>query len=254
MQHSAVRVNTRCLRRSVRPCGALGLPGAPRGCGDLGLHSPPGSDATMMQLIPLRGVHHRCACWHRDASGSSRLHRAHHRQVPASGAGRHRSCEGRAGPPHHWPRSRARPGNQPLWLHRDASRARRRTSRGRQLARQPRGTPTRRCAADVAGTHRSRRPARRSWPGPCDTAGQIRTGNSPTSGVTSRRPAPAEVFSMVRNPLPTKGRPVPGRILMPGDKDREPACDQAFRRGAGDGNRTRAISLGICAVRACHMA
>jgi hypothetical protein len=26
MQHSAVRVNTRCLRRSVRPCGALGLP------------------------------------------------------------------------------------------------------------------------------------------------------------------------------------------------------------------------------------
>jgi hypothetical protein len=27
MQHSAVRVNTRCLGRSVRPCGALGLPG-----------------------------------------------------------------------------------------------------------------------------------------------------------------------------------------------------------------------------------
>jgi len=27
MQHSALCVNTRCLRRSVRPCGALGLPG-----------------------------------------------------------------------------------------------------------------------------------------------------------------------------------------------------------------------------------
>ena len=27
MQHSAVCVNTRYLRRSVRPCGAVGLPG-----------------------------------------------------------------------------------------------------------------------------------------------------------------------------------------------------------------------------------
>jgi hypothetical protein len=27
MHHPAVCVNTRCLRRSVRPCGALGLPG-----------------------------------------------------------------------------------------------------------------------------------------------------------------------------------------------------------------------------------
>jgi hypothetical protein len=26
MHHSAVRVNTRCLRRSVRPCSARGLP------------------------------------------------------------------------------------------------------------------------------------------------------------------------------------------------------------------------------------
>jgi hypothetical protein len=26
MNHSALRVNTRCLRRSVRRCGALGLP------------------------------------------------------------------------------------------------------------------------------------------------------------------------------------------------------------------------------------
>jgi len=27
MQHSPESVNTRCLRRSVRPCGALGLQG-----------------------------------------------------------------------------------------------------------------------------------------------------------------------------------------------------------------------------------
>jgi integrase/recombinase XerD len=57
-----------------------GLSGAPRGHDDLGLHGPPGSDATMMRLIPLHGVHHRCACWHRDAAGSSRLHRVHHRR------------------------------------------------------------------------------------------------------------------------------------------------------------------------------
>ena len=58
----------------------LGLPGAPRGHDDLGLHGPPGSDATMMPLMPLRSVHHRCACRSRDASGSSRLHRVHHRR------------------------------------------------------------------------------------------------------------------------------------------------------------------------------
>jgi len=29
VHYSAVRVNTRCLRRSVRPCGALGLPERP---------------------------------------------------------------------------------------------------------------------------------------------------------------------------------------------------------------------------------
>jgi len=56
------------------------LPGAPPGHDDLGLHGPPGSDATMMRLIPLRRVHHSCACWHRDASGSSRLNRVHHRR------------------------------------------------------------------------------------------------------------------------------------------------------------------------------
>src|SRR5690348_8813645 len=77
-----------------------------------------------------------------------------------------------------------------------------RCPRGRQLARQPRGTPTGRCAADAAATHRSRRPAdapgldlRHGWADP--------VRQPPTSGVASRRPAPAEVFSMVRNPLPT---------------------------------------------------
>ena len=57
---------------------ALGLPGCRAGPGDQGLHGPPGSGATMMRLMLLRGVHHRCTCWHRDASGSSRLHRVHH--------------------------------------------------------------------------------------------------------------------------------------------------------------------------------
>ena len=36
--------------------------GAPGGGGDLGLHRPSVSDATMMRLVPLRGVLHRCAC------------------------------------------------------------------------------------------------------------------------------------------------------------------------------------------------
>jgi len=36
--------------------------GLPRGCGDLGLHRPCASDATMMCLGLWRGVHPRCAC------------------------------------------------------------------------------------------------------------------------------------------------------------------------------------------------
>ena len=66
---AAQRAALRCPRPARAPCSS----------GDLGLHGPPGSDATMMRLMPLRGVHHRCACWHRDASRSSQLHRVHHR-------------------------------------------------------------------------------------------------------------------------------------------------------------------------------
>jgi len=202
MQHSAVRVNTRCLRRSVRPCGALSLPGGRRGCGDLGLHSPPGSDATMMQLIPLRGPHHRCTCWHRDAPWEQPVASGASSPGAATGArpapqlrGTRRTSASLAAP-------RARPGNQPLWLHVMHPAPGDRCRRGRQLARQPRGTPTGRCAADGAATHRSRRPAdapgldlRHGWADPYR--------QPPSSGVASRRPAPAEVFSMVRNPLPT---------------------------------------------------
>jgi site-specific recombinase XerD len=142
----------RAALRRPRPAGA------PCGHGDLGLRRPPGSDATMMRLMPLRRVHHRCACWHRDASGSSQLHRVHHRWSRPAVPGRHRSCEGRAGPP------RYRPRHAP-----DLAASRSRCTpciprpetdvpRSRQLARPPRGTPTRRHAADATGTRRSRRP------------------------------------------------------------------------------------------------
>ena len=52
----------------------------PHGCGDLGLHQLPASDATMMRLTPMRRTHHCCACCHRDASGARWLHRMHHRR------------------------------------------------------------------------------------------------------------------------------------------------------------------------------
>jgi hypothetical protein len=62
--------------------------GPPRTSDDLVLHGPPGSDATMMKLIPMRGPHHHCACCGRDASGSSRLHRVHHRLPQRATPGR----------------------------------------------------------------------------------------------------------------------------------------------------------------------
>jgi hypothetical protein len=61
--------------------GALSMPGAPAGRDDLGLHRRPRFDVTMLRLMPLRPVHHRCTCWHRGASGSSHLHLLHHRRL-----------------------------------------------------------------------------------------------------------------------------------------------------------------------------
>ena len=176
VQHSAVRVSTRCLRRSVRPCGALGLPGRSRGCGDLGLHGPPGSDATMMQLIPLHGPHHRCTCWHRDASESSRLHRVHHRLPQrARPAG---TAAARDAPDLRITGRDTRPTWQPAALvapH--ASRARRQTSP------QPSARPSATRHADAPprrgrGRHASQPPTgRRSWPGPAAWLGRSGTHN-----------------------------------------------------------------------------
>jgi hypothetical protein len=141
---------------------ALGCPrpaGTPRGCVDLGLHGPPGSDATMMQLIPLRGLHHHCACWHRDASASSRLHRVHHRRAPRAAAGRHHSCEGPAGPPHHWSRHAPDLATSPLVAPGASpppeTDVRAAVSSPVSHAVRRRG----RRAAAVAATHRSGRPA-----------------------------------------------------------------------------------------------
>ena len=56
LREHALPAAQRAALRCRRPAGA------PRGCGDQGLHGSPGSDATMMRLMPLRGMHHRCAC------------------------------------------------------------------------------------------------------------------------------------------------------------------------------------------------
>ena len=151
---------------------ALGLPGLRRGRGDLGFHGPPGSDATMMQLIPLHGPHHHCACWHRDAFGSSRMHRVHHHLTQREVPGRRRSCEGRAGPPPSLATSRVPPGNQPLSLHLMHPCPRRRMFA--RLSARPSATrhaagPTRR----GRGRHASQSPpGRRSWPGPATWLGR----------------------------------------------------------------------------------
>ena len=177
MQHSAVRMSTRCLRRSVRPLRCARPAGAPCSYGDLGLHGPPESDATMMQLISLRGLHHHCGCWHPDAPGSSRLRRVHHRPDPASGARpapqlrrTRRTSASLAAP-------RVPPGNQPLLLHLMHPRPGRRmfarpasspvSHPARRRANAPRTRPPRIAAAD--------RPTLLAWT--CDTAGQIPTRN-----------------------------------------------------------------------------
>jgi hypothetical protein len=62
----------------------------------------------------------------------------------------------------------------------------------------------------------------------------------------------AVMSDIVEAELGTTGRPSgtyhtrpTGHILMPGKRYRDHACEQAFRGGAGDENRTRTISLGI---------
>jgi integrase/recombinase XerC len=163
---AAQRAALRCPRPS----------GPPRGCGDLGLHGLPGSDATMMKLIPLRGPHHHCACRHRDASGSSLLHRVHHR-LPQRAA----------------PVATAA-GRDALDL-RIIGRAIRRTWQLAALVA-PDASPLPetdvRAAASSPVSHAARRPANalRTWPPriavghrrtlmawTCDAAGQIRTRN-----------------------------------------------------------------------------
>jgi hypothetical protein len=62
MHHSAGRVNTRCLRRSMRPCRALGVPGRLVTALTWNFTGPRATDASMMRLASWRGVHHRCAC------------------------------------------------------------------------------------------------------------------------------------------------------------------------------------------------
>jgi hypothetical protein len=155
MQHSAVRVNTRCLRRSVRRCGALSLPERRAAMVTWDFMIPPGPDATMMRLMPLRGVHHRCACWHRDASGYIRRITGGPGERCLAGAAAARDAPSLRITGHltrlTWqPAAHVAP---------HASRAWRQTSPqppARRSATRP--ADARRHAADVAGTHRSRRP------------------------------------------------------------------------------------------------
>jgi hypothetical protein len=196
LRERALPAAQRATLRCPRPGGP------PRGCGDLGLHGPPGSDATMMQLIPLRGLHHHCACWHRNASEGSPLHRLHHRQTQRAAPGRHRSCEGTRRTSASLVASRARPGHQPLSLHLMHPTPGDGSPRGRQLARQLRGTPTGRHAADVAATHHSPPAGERSWPGPATRQGR----SAPVitnPGNSLRVPTPAGVFSVVGTMLST---------------------------------------------------
>ena len=155
----------RAALRCPRPAGRAAR------CGDLGLHSPPGADATMMQLIPLRGPHHRCTCWHRDAPGPAGcigriIARLSDRRTAGTAAARHAPdfrITGRA----------TRPTWQPAALvARDASRPRRPMS-----ARPPaRPSATRHADGPVRrgrGRHASQPPTgRRSWPGPATRLGR----------------------------------------------------------------------------------
>ena len=166
----AVPAAQRAALRCARPAGT------PRGCGDLGLHGPPGSDATMMRLIPLRGLHHHCACWHRDAPGSSRLHRVHHRltqRAAAAGTAAARDAPdlritGRATRPTWRPAALVAPhASPPPKTDVRAAASSPVSHAARCRADAPRTWPLRIAAAG--------RPTLLAWT--CDTAGQIRTHN-----------------------------------------------------------------------------
>lgn len=146
----------------------------------------------MMRLMPLRGVHHRCACWHRDASRSRRLRRMHHRRPRPAVPGRHRCRERHAGPDHGTRLScqpaalvalgaSPRPGDGPR--------------RGLRFARPPHlrrhAAVARTWPARVAVSNRRTQltwPARRS---------AICVAVIINPGTASKHPAPAEVFSVV---------------------------------------------------------
>ena len=63
-------------QRAVLRFGRLG--GLLRTRTDLGLYEPAVPDATMMRLVLPGRVHHRCGCWHGDASKCGRLRQVHH--------------------------------------------------------------------------------------------------------------------------------------------------------------------------------
>jgi len=175
----------------------------------------------MMQLIPLRGPHHHCACWHRDASGNSRLHRVHHPLTRRAAPGRHREPRGTRWASASLVAPRARPGNQPPSLH----------------PVHPRSPETDvRAAASSPVSHAARRRVEtpRTWPPriavtdrrtllawTCATAGQI---HAVITNLASslQAPASAEVFSMVGKSLITSlmnGMPPHIAQLVVGHRD-----------------------------------
>ena len=94
-----------------------------------------------------------------------------------------------------------------------ASRARRQASPAGQLARQPRGKPTRRHAADVAGTHRSRRPVEAPdlvlLCGPGDPHGNHQPGSSLQGSLLRLR---YSAWFVIRS-LPVRYRDVPQEVI-----------------------------------------
>ena len=173
-----------------------------------------------MQLITLRDPHHHCARWHRDASGSSRLHWVHHRRSRSAPPSRRRSCGGRVGLRiiGHVTRLTWQPA---ALVAPHASCARRHTSP--QPPARPSATPAHRRAAmprDVAGTHRSRRPVEAPdlalLHNPGDPYGNHQPGSS-LQGSPLRlrysawlviRSLPVSAISATPSPARTPGTPI----------------------------------------------